>query len=231
MLLGGRFEVSSGVVFPPPPTDYQLPVQNRYPRLSQMFSTGNAMLPLDLARRLGGFDGNYDFGPGADTDFGTRLYLAGKRIAHNPAATMIHFKAPMGGLRVHGAVKYNTDAGWLAPFPPVTQSYYGLRYLTARQQRERVLLQFVTSKFPIEMWRSGPWRQRLGALVVFAIGFALLPIKSARSARAAQRALARGVLTSSFERPPDLASPGRMQGGEPPPVPIAQSPLGRETNR
>ncbi|MGH7717543.1 MAG: glycosyltransferase family 2 protein, partial [Gemmatimonadaceae bacterium] len=183
----GRFQASTGVSLPPPPTTYQLPPRFRYPRLAQTFDTGNSMLATALAREIDGFDRNYDFGPGTDTDFGTRLYLTGVRILHNPKAVRIHFKAPAGGLRAHGAFKFNTDSGLLRPFPPVTQSYYGLRYLTRRQRRERALLQIVTSKFPSGVRVSGGWTATLRPALALTLGLLLLPLKRWRSMRAAFR--------------------------------------------
>lgn len=186
-ILSGESDVSTGVAFPPPPEHYDLPENFKYPRIAQTFDTGNCLLRRDLIYQMGGFDRNYDFGPGTDSDFGTRLYLAGYRILHNPSAQRIHFKAGTGGLRTHGAVKYNTDAGLLAPFPPITRSYYSYRYLTPYQRREISVLSFMLSKFPrntrknlddkIMLLRHG---------LTFALKALLLPYKIARSETAAR---------------------------------------------
>ena len=202
LVVNGPFDASTGVAYPPPPADYQLPPDFRYPRLSRTFDTGNSLLPVSLARRLGGLDRNYDFGPGTDADFGTRLYLAGYRIAHNPAAARIHFKAPMGGLRTYGAHKYNTDAGLLSPFPPVTQSYYGLRYLDREQRLERSFLQFATAKIPRELRRRGGGKVKtLGAALKFAASCALLPLKLYLSTRKAASLAERGACLARFDLP------------------------------
>lgn len=199
MIINGRFHVSTGVAYPPQPSDYELPPDFRYPRVAQTFDTGNSLLPLDLARRMGGLDRNYDFGPGTDTDFGTRLYLAGVRIAHNPNAKRIHFKAPMGGLRIHGSHKYNSDLGLLQPFPPITQTYYGLRYLKWKQYRERFWLQFVTSKFSKELRHNEKnMRQKLRILFIFFFLVLFLPIKWYLSYRQAKRLLKQGVRLANF---------------------------------
>lgn len=199
IVLNGRCHVSTGVAFPPPPTDYQLPPAYRHTRIAQTFDTGNSLLPLNLAQEIGGLDRNYDFGPGTDNDLGTRLYLAGYRIAHNPQARRIHFKAPMGGLRTHGARKYNTDAGLWQPFPPVTLSYYGLRFLDHKQQRERAWLNFVTSKFPQHLRRQqGKMGRKLVALAYFGLTLIFLPIKWFRSQRQAHRLLQQGVRLVQF---------------------------------
>src|SRR5207249_3985373 len=92
-VVNGRFQISTGVAYPPPPNEYQLPARFRYPRVAQTFDTGNSLLSLVTAKQLGGLDRNYDYGPGTDLDFGTRLYLVGQRIVHNPEAVRIHFKA------------------------------------------------------------------------------------------------------------------------------------------
>lgn len=198
-VFGGRFQVSTGASYPPLP-NYQLPPQLRYPRIAQTFDTGNSLLPLTLARQLKGLDRNYDFGPGTDLDFGTRLYLSGARILHNPKATRIHFKAPIGGLRAHGVHKYNTDTGMFDPFPPITQSYYGLRYLSRLQQRERLLIQFATSKFPRGLRPEELRRVRnLGTAVRVGFGLLLLPFKWSRSLKGAKALVNRGSRLGHFE--------------------------------
>jgi hypothetical protein len=199
-VVGTRFQVSTGVSYPPLPNNYQLPPSFRHPRIAQTFDTGNSLLPLAMARQLGGLDRNYDFGPGTDQDFGTRLYLSGVRILHNPKAARIHFKAPIGGLRMHGSHKYNTDTGLLDPFPPITQSYYGLRYLSSFQQRERLLIQFATSKFPRELrpeeFRTGG---SLGFVVRVSFGLLFLPLKWNRSLRRARALVKKGSHLGVFE--------------------------------
>lgn len=173
-LQSGRVQVSTGVSLPPPPVVYDLPYEYKYPRLAQTFDTGNSMMRLDLLRSMGGLDRNFDFGPGADADLGTRLYLAGHRILHNPKAVRVHYKAPSGGLRLHGAHKYNTDSGLTKPFPPVTQTYYSLKYMNAAQQREFAWLAYVTAKFPANV-RRNPSLRTLAAFSEFFAGLLFLP--------------------------------------------------------
>jgi hypothetical protein len=195
----GKYDVSTGVALPPPPTSYRLPKEFRAPRLSQTLDTGNSLMPMELIRRIGGLDRNFDFGPGADADLGTRLYLAGYRIFHNPDAIRLHFKAP-GGLRVHGAYKYNTDPGLLQPFPPITQSYYALRYLTPRQRRETVLLDLLFNKFPKHMRRFdevSPFHL-LTRLFAFLISVVFLPLKQRRSLSQASKLLRQGIRLENF---------------------------------
>ena len=192
-VLDGRFDVSTGVAFPPPPTPYELPPAFEKPRIAQTFDSGNSLMRTALAYEMGGFDRNFDLGPGTDVDLGTRMYLAGKRIAHTPSAVRIHFKAPTGGLRVHGAKKYNTDASLLAPFPPPTQSYYATRYLDGRQTFERIMLQFATSKIGPQA-RNGDLR----AVMRLGLTSLLLPIKWWRSDRKARAMLDQGVRTERF---------------------------------
>lgn len=199
VLIGNRFDVSTGVSVPPPPTAYRLPAAFQEPRIAQTFDSGNSLMRTSLMYEMGGFDRNFDLGPGTDTDLGTRLYLAGKRIAHTPSAIRIHFKAATGGLRVHGAHKYNTDAGLLSPFPPPTQSYYATRYLDRRQYFERTLLHYATSKVSPDA-RKGDLR----AVARLGLTSLLLPIKWWRSDRRARALLDKGVRTerfSSFREP------------------------------
>lgn len=198
-VLSGDYDVSTGVAFPPPPEEYILPDNFNYPRIAQTFDTGNCLLRRDLAYKMGGFDRNYDFGPGTDADFGTRLYLAGYRILHNPNAKRIHFKAESGGLRVHGARKYNTDAGLLAPFPPVTRTYYALRYLTKQQRHEMAFLSFILSKFPKKvrgsMFNKGYW---FAAYIAFTFKFIIFPLKVMRSKNQVRKLINQSPRLSEF---------------------------------
>lgn len=198
-LLSGQYDVSTGVAVPPLSTSYVLPPNYQFPRLSQTFDTGNSLMRMDLIRRMGGLDRNFDFGPGTDADLGTRLYLAGCRILHNPEAVRVHYKAPIGGLRVHGAHKYNTDAGLFQPFPPITQSYYALRYLNAFQHRETAWLSFLTSKFPANIRSRGTTLQKIKASFIFLLSLFLYPVKHYRSTLRAKQLLAKGPQLFNFE--------------------------------
>jgi len=198
-VLEGFVDVSTGVAIPPPPAHYKLPPAFRFPKLAQTFDTGNSLLSLNLAKKIGGLDRNYDFGPGADADFGTRLYLAGCRIFHNPEAVRIHYKAPSGGLRVYRSYKYNTDAGLLAPFPPVTRSYYCLRFLNPKQQREMSFLSFLLSKFPKNQHnrRLLNWDVFISSMI-FSFSLIFFPIKLQKSFSQAKRLLLKGPQFGDF---------------------------------
>jgi hypothetical protein len=103
----------------------------------------------------------------------------------------------MGGLRVHGSVKYNTDRSLFAPFPPVTQAYYGLRYLARSERFERTLIQFLTSKWPREA-RTMALGRSLLPIARIAIRLPVLPFKVMRSFRAARAVFERGVRLADF---------------------------------
>jgi glycosyltransferase involved in cell wall biosynthesis len=198
-LLSGCYDVSTGVAFPPPSEQYELPENYRFPRLAQTLDTGNCLLKRELAYKLGGLDRNYDFGPGADADFGTRLYLAGCRVYHNPYAQRIHFKASSGGLRLHGAFKYNSDKGFFSAFPPVTRSYYAFRFLSSRQRREMAFLSFFLSKYPKEVRQpSSPLGMKFGALFSFLLSLIFFPLKFYLSQSKARKLLAQGPVLGQF---------------------------------
>lgn len=198
-VLSGKASVSTGVSLPPITADYKLPSAFQFPRLAQTLDTGNVLFPLTLVKIAGGLDRNYDFGPGTDADLGTRLYLLGYRIWHNPEAIRIHYKAEEGGLRVHGARKYNTDPGPFEPFPPITRSYYALRYLTPSEHRENAFLLFLTSKFPASLRnKTGKWYLKLKALLLFFLTGLFLPYKFYRSVSQAKTLMAKGVQLENF---------------------------------
>lgn len=184
--------VSTGVSIPPPPIQYELPEEFRFPRVAQTFSSGNSLLTREALRLVGGFDRNYDHGVNADMDFGTRLYLAGGLILHNPHATMIHYKAPMGGLRVYGHWWAHSNIGMLRPFPPPTQVYYMLRFLSPRQRRERLMRFLLMASLGWEKKQSHARGSKALRLAQNLVLLPLMPYRVARSFQAARKLLAAG---------------------------------------
>jgi glycosyltransferase involved in cell wall biosynthesis len=120
------------------------PWQYRNIRISDLFSTNNGMLKRSALVKSGLFDMVYDRGQRADGDLGARLYLNGSLIILNPSISVIHHRAPQGGLRKHKVrkVTYATSRTRITHrrLPHVTELYFNLRYFTALQQKEyRVL--------------------------------------------------------------------------------------------
>lgn len=124
-------DVSTGVIVPPGADQNFIPERNRKYCLSEIFTTGNAFMKVETALEVGGLDTAFDRGPGADDDFGKRLYRAGKIIVYNYKSIETHHKAPMGGMRVHGIWWRNTST-LLGPYPPVTQSFLIMKYYSSR---------------------------------------------------------------------------------------------------
>jgi glycosyltransferase involved in cell wall biosynthesis len=120
-------DVSTGVIVPPGADRNFIPEHNRRYFLSDIFTTGNAFMKTETVWEVGGLDAAFDRGPGADDDFGKRLYQAGKTIVYNYKSVETHHKAPMGGMRVHGIWWRNTST-LFGPYPPVTQSFVILKY-------------------------------------------------------------------------------------------------------
>lgn len=123
-----------------------LPAEFRLIRDSDVFPTNNSLLRVAALRDSGLFDLAYERGERADADFGMRLYLAGKQLALNPAASVVHLHAPRGGLRQHRARVVTRAAGrggfrrhLLAP----TEGYLWQRYFTPAQVHEALLIRTV----------------------------------------------------------------------------------------
>jgi len=123
-----------------------LPAEFRVVRDSDVFPTNNSLLRVAALRDSGLFDLAYERGERADGDLGMRLYLAGRRLALNPAASVVHLHAPRGGLRQHKARVTTRAAGragfrrhLLAP----TEGYLWQRYFTPAQVREALLIRTV----------------------------------------------------------------------------------------
>lgn len=160
-------DVSTGVIVPPGADENFLPVFNRHYFLSDILTTGNAFLRVETIFSVGGFDIAFDKGPGADDDFGKRLYQAGKTIVYNYRSIETHYKAPMGGMRVHG-VWWRNRSTLLGAYPPATQTYAILKYykkeyfwhllltmvLNARKRYSIFGYLVFMALLPLKLWRS-----------------------------------------------------------------------------
>lgn len=120
-------DVSTGVIVPPGANSDFIPELNRKYFLADILTTGNAFMRTETALSAGGFDPAFDRGPGADDDFGKRLYLSGKTIVYNYKSIETHYKAPQGGMRVHG-VWWRNKSTLLGAYPPITQSFVIMKY-------------------------------------------------------------------------------------------------------
>lgn len=122
-----------------PPHEYSLPQEYRHARIAYNLDTGNALVKREAVLNAGGFDRNFDFGKGADTDLGMRLYLNGCLIMHNPQAKRLHFKAESGGLRDFGVLwEHRTKSRW-QPWPAPTYLYWVMTYFPKHTWRECLL--------------------------------------------------------------------------------------------
>lgn len=130
-------EVSSGVaeeVGGPPLSS------ERFVGASSVFPTGNSMIRTSVLRRSGLFDLAYDRAQRADGDLGMRLYLSGALMVLDSGISVLHHRAPRGGLRVHRArvATYGTSRRSLSQrhLPSVSDIYLTRRYFSEAQVRE-----------------------------------------------------------------------------------------------
>jgi glycosyltransferase involved in cell wall biosynthesis len=131
LLESTQADVSTGVVVIPGQDESFIPEVNRFYFISDILTTGNAFLSKKTAQSVNGFDPAFNRGPGADDDFGKRLYINGNVIVYNYKSIETHYKAPQGGMREHGVWWRNTST-LLGPFPPVTQLYSIRKYYSRR---------------------------------------------------------------------------------------------------
>lgn len=169
-------DVSTGVSLAPWKDNSYIPEKLRKYHISDILATGNSFMRRDTAWSVGGLNLAFDRGPGADDDFGRRLFLSGKLIIYNFKAIQTHHKAPRGGMRVHGAWWRNTSAIFGA-YPPPTQMFVIRCYYERRFWLSHILLFYLRTK------SGGPLRVLLD--------FILLPIKLIRSWRESSRLLRR----------------------------------------
>ncbi|MEM1181523.1 MAG: glycosyltransferase family A protein [Acidobacteriota bacterium] len=170
---GGQDEVGAGDV----------PPEFRHPRISDVFPTCNAALRRSALERSGLFDLAFDHGARADADLGTRLYLSGALLRLSPAVSVLHHKAPAGGLRQHKArvATYAASRRSLVRhLPSVTELY-----LAARYGGDRALTEVRWQRALGTLKAGGPIRRRLAKL---AWGLLSLPDTCVRIAARSRRA-------------------------------------------
>ncbi len=132
------FDVSSGII-----NEMDAPLaQKGFDRLrySDVFPGGNTMVRKSVFVRSGLFDIAYNRKPRADGDLGMRVYLSGAQMILNPIISVLHHRAPEGGLRQHKARKITYAASrkslWVRHLPSDSEIYLGLRYFSEWQVRE-----------------------------------------------------------------------------------------------
>ncbi len=134
---GGAHETGAG----PLPPEFGLL------RDSGVFPTNNSLLRLKSLHDSGLFDLAYEKGERADHDLGMRLYLSGAKLLLNPAAAVVHLRAPRGGLRQHKArvITRSSSRGsvWQRQFLAPTEAYLWSRYFGPERAREATLIRTV----------------------------------------------------------------------------------------
>ncbi len=117
-----------------------LPHDFTYLRVSNVFPTNNTLVKKETLGKSGLFDLAYEYGPRADGDLGTRIYLSGALMILNPEISVLHHHALRGGLRAHKSrvVTYASSRQSIIQrhLPSVTEIYLVKRYFTAQQVRE-----------------------------------------------------------------------------------------------
>jgi len=125
----------------------ELPAHFRFLRASDVFPAGNSMIRKSCIKDSGLFDLAYDTGVRADGDLGIRLYLSGKLAILDPENSVLHYRAPRGGLRKHKSrvVTYAASRTTIRRrhLPEVTEVYLLLRHFSERQLRESLCQRLV----------------------------------------------------------------------------------------
>jgi GT2 family glycosyltransferase len=180
LILTTEAAASTGISLPFHP--YVLPDEFSFERASYLLDTGNCLVSREAALDAGGFDRAYDFGKGADSDFGLRLHLRGKLIMHNPNAIRYHHKAETGGLRVSNSWWSTTWTSLARAWPIPTTTYFLRRFfpgemmaflsrgaiqvireLGTRGLAGKALVPFLPLVMPYQIWLSFHFSGRLKA--------------------------------------------------------------------
>lgn len=137
-------DVSTGVSLAPWKDKSYISKEIDFYQIMAVLDTGNCMMHRSLVENAGMFDPAFDKGSGADDNLGKRIFLKGGCIVFNPKAIRMHHKAPMGGLRTHGAWWKNKGT-YLGPFPLPTESYDFLKFYPKRYYLRLCLYRLITS--------------------------------------------------------------------------------------
>lgn len=134
-------------------------------RMSDVFPTNNTLIRLEILLNSGLFDLAYDRGQNEDHDLGMRVYLSGYFMVYNPTISVLHHRAPRGGLRAHKArvITYASSRNSLIQrhLPSVSEVYLAKRYFSERQVRESLWLR----AFGTLAVRGNRWRKVLKVII------------------------------------------------------------------
>jgi GT2 family glycosyltransferase len=166
-------DVSTGVSLAPWKDSSYIPDRLRRYHVSDVLATGNCFMSKKTALEVGGLHPAFNRGPGADDDFGRRLFITGKLIVFNYKAIQTHHKAVAGGMRVHRTWWRNTS-NLLGAYPPATQMFLIRKYYPSRMWLTQILAFYLWS------------RKRVG-WVRFIASMLFLPLKVYKSHRLATR--------------------------------------------
>jgi GT2 family glycosyltransferase len=158
-----NFYVSTGASLSPGQELQDLPYNVDYLHLADVLDTGNCFIHKSIWEKVGGFDKAFNRGPGADNDFGTRIYLEGIPVVFNNLAKRIHFKASKGGLRSFG-VWWRFKTSFQDPYPPPSQTYTIMKFYS------KSLWSFMFLRFFIK----ASYRQNIGRVALL---WLLYPLK------------------------------------------------------
>lgn len=135
-------DVSCGVC--QEPGSKYAPARYKMIRMADVFPTNNGMVKREVLSKSGLFDMAYDRGQRADGDLGARVFLSGAKMILNPEISVIHHRAPQGGLRKHNVrkVTYGSSRANITHrrLPHITELYFNKRFFNRVQQREYKIL-------------------------------------------------------------------------------------------
>lgn len=117
-----------------------LPAAFRHLQASGVFPAGNTLVHREALRRSGLFDPAFERRQNEDGELGLRVYLSGAVMVLNPEISVLHHRAPRGGLRAHGArvvTRASSRRNLLhRNLPTASEIYLMRRHFSERQTRE-----------------------------------------------------------------------------------------------
>jgi glycosyltransferase involved in cell wall biosynthesis len=121
-----KVKISAGVTYTL--VGHGLGKKESYFHLSDVFDTGNSMVQIDVFKKVGLFDRQFEKMRMGDGEFGLRAILGGFLIVSNFHAMRIHLKVETGGLRQMGSWDALHPKSLFAPRPVPSVLYLARKY-------------------------------------------------------------------------------------------------------
>ena len=173
-----------------------IPEHYNYFRLADQLDTGNVLIKLEVFKKCGLFDLQFEGMRMGDGEFGARAYINGFKSINNPKAWRLHLKGSTGGLRDMGSWDGMRPMKWFSVRPVPSIPYYFRKYWGNRAALYKIIQTLPFSL--ISYSQKGKFFGHLFSLLLFLIFFPLVFIQLLRSWQISSSMLDEGSKIEKF---------------------------------